>query len=36
MAKKNKEKKKPLAKAHAISSPLTKGQVRGFEGKDKG
>ena len=35
MAKKNKAKKKPLAKEQATSSPLTKAQVRGFEEKDK-
>ena len=35
MAKKNKAKKKPLAKVQATSSPLTKAQVRDFEEKDK-
>ena len=35
MAKKNKAKKKPLAKEQATSTPLTKAQVRGFEKKDK-
>ena len=35
MANKKKEKKKPLTKGKAISSPLATAQVKGFEEIDK-